>query len=67
MSTTQHDDPQLLTVEKVADRLRLGRTKVYELINSGELPHIKFGRACRIPRDGLSALIARKQQETSHA
>jgi excisionase family DNA binding protein len=67
MNANHVDDLQLLTVEEVAERLRLGRTKVYELMNSGELAYIKIGRACRIPRDSLYAFVARKRKEDHDA
>lgn len=58
---------ELLTIEDVMARLKLGRTKIYELINRGELRHIKIDRATRIPESELAALIARKLQEAAHA
>jgi excisionase family DNA binding protein len=38
----------LLRVPEVAEALGLGRTKVYELIATGELPVIRLGRAVRV-------------------
>jgi excisionase family DNA binding protein len=58
---------ELLTVEEVAERLKLGRTKIYELMDAGELPSITFGRARRIPASAVAALIARKLEEAAHA
>jgi excisionase family DNA binding protein len=43
----------LLTVRDVAVALRLGRTRTYALLRSGEIPVIRVGRAVRVPRDGL--------------
>ncbi len=43
--TTQ---PLLLTVPQVAKLLNLGRTKVYELIGTKQLPVVRFGRAVRV-------------------
>jgi len=39
----------LLTVPQAARALGLGRTKVYELIATGGLPTVRFGRSVRIP------------------
>jgi excisionase family DNA binding protein len=47
----------LLTVRDVAAALRLGRTRTYALLRSGEIPVIRVGRALRVPRDGLSRWI----------
>jgi len=44
---------ELLKVGEAAGFLRIGRTKVYELIARGELPVTRIGRAVRIPRRGL--------------
>jgi excisionase family DNA binding protein len=47
----------LLTVRDVAVALRLGRTRTYALLRSGEIPVIRVGRAVRVPRDGLHRWI----------
>ena len=47
----------LLTVHDVAVALRLGRTRTYALLRSGEIPVIRVGRAVRVPRDGLHRWI----------
>ncbi len=51
-------EPMLLRVDEVARALSLGRSKVYELIASGELPSITIGAARRVPLDALRAWIA---------
>jgi excisionase family DNA binding protein len=56
-------EPLLLKVEEAARRLSLSRTKVYELMESGELPSIKIGTARRIPRIALDEFIARQLPE----
>lgn len=43
----------LLTIPEVAKSLRLGRTKVYDLIYFEGLPVMRFGRAVRVPVDEL--------------
>ena len=58
---------ELLTPEEVAQRLRVGRTKVYELMDRGDLPSIKIDRCRRIPSRGVDAFIARKLEEAAHA
>lgn len=49
----------LLTAERAAERLSLGRTTVYGLIASGELASVKVGRARRVPAGALDAYVAR--------
>lgn len=46
-------EPMLLTVEDVQNALRLGRTKIYELIRTGQLPVVRIGRSVRIRREAL--------------
>jgi excisionase family DNA binding protein len=47
----------LLTVTEVADRLRLSPNKVYELLHSHQIPHIRLGRKFRIPAQALERWI----------
>jgi excisionase family DNA binding protein len=43
----------LLTVAAVAARLSLSRDQVYAMVARRELPSVRFGRAVRIPEEGL--------------
>ena len=45
--------PDLLSVNDVRHALRIGRTKAYEMIKSGEIQSIKIGNAIRIPKISL--------------
>jgi excisionase family DNA binding protein len=47
----------LMTVEEVAQDLRIGRTAVYALMDRGELPWLKIGRSRRIRRRDVEALV----------
>ena len=49
----------LLTVEEAADRLSIGRTKVYELVANGELGSVTIGRCRRIEVEAVAAFIDR--------
>jgi excisionase family DNA binding protein len=51
-------EPLLLRVEEVARALAIGRSKVYELIASGQLPSITIGSARRVPTEALQKWIA---------
>ncbi len=43
-----------MTVQEVADFLRLSRGKVYGMLNAGELPRARIGgRSCRVPRKAV--------------
>jgi excisionase family DNA binding protein len=52
-------EPLLLHASEVATMLGIGRSKVYEMTASGELPAVKIGTAVRIPRQGLMDWIER--------
>jgi excisionase family DNA binding protein len=56
-------DPVLLTPEQVARLLQLGRTKVFELIISGQIESVKIGKCRRIPPDAVHAYAARLRAE----
>ena len=58
-------DKICVTVEDVAQVLRLGRTAVYELIDSGELFSFKYGRCRLVPLKSLHEFIDRKIRAAS--
>ena len=67
MESPQEGAPQrlLLRIPEVAETLGIGRTKIYELIATGELPTIRLGRAVRISVSALQKWVeAREQQES---
>ena len=49
-----------MTVEEVGAFLRLGRSSVYKLMDSGEISHAKFGTARRIPRRSVIEFAAQR-------
>jgi len=49
-------DVGFLTVAEVADRLKLSRGHIYELVRAGRLAAIRTGRAVRVPVDALNEL-----------
>jgi excisionase family DNA binding protein len=53
-------DKLLLTPTEAAMMLGIGRTKLYELIRSGELVSITIDRARRVPRVAAEAYVARR-------
>lgn len=46
-------DAFLLKPEEAAKVLGLGRSKLYELIQTGQIPSLRVGRARRIPVEAL--------------
>jgi excisionase family DNA binding protein len=51
-------DKLLLTPVEAAKALSIGRSKVYELIQAGQLKSVRIGSCRRIPLDALHELLA---------
>lgn len=56
---------ELLTVPDVMARLKLGRSKVYDLIRSHRLISIKIDGARRIPADAVRDFILGQIEEAA--
>ncbi|MFG2992783.1 helix-turn-helix domain-containing protein [Streptomyces sp. NPDC048257] len=63
-TAAQPIDRVLYKVEAAAELLSLGRSTVYELMATGELPFVKLGRARRIRRADLDAFAAQLQPQS---
>ncbi len=48
------------TVAEAADYVGLGRTTTYQLVRSGTIPSVRFGRVWRIPRVKLDEYLAQQ-------
>jgi excisionase family DNA binding protein len=61
----QEGPPQrlLLPIPEVAETLGIGRTNIYELIATGELPTIRVGRAVRISVRTLQKWVEEREQQ----
>lgn len=53
----------LLTPTEAAELLGVGRTTIYELMNSGDIESVRIGRARRIPSAALLDFVARLRGE----
>jgi len=56
-------EPLLIRPIKAAEALDVSRSKLYEMIASGELPSIKVGGSVRVSVDGLRAWVDGKRAE----
>ena len=56
-------DRLLLRPVEAAEAIGIGRSKVYELLASGELPSIRIGGSVRVPVAALHAWIERQLAE----
>ncbi|MCH7810784.1 MAG: helix-turn-helix domain-containing protein [Chloroflexi bacterium] len=59
--------PQLLTVDRVCDTLKLGRTAVYRAIQTGALKSVLIGKSRRISLHALEEFIAQLEADDSGA
>lgn len=50
---------QLVRVAEVAELLTLSRSKVYQLMETGDLPYVRFGKSRRVPLEAVDRLILR--------
>jgi len=53
----------LLTIPEAADRLGIGRSKLYELVAEGELGVVRIGRAVRVEAAEIVDFVTRLRQE----
>jgi excisionase family DNA binding protein len=51
------DEPLLYTISEAATALRISRTKLYELLDSGDVESIHIGRSRKIPTEALRIYI----------
>jgi excisionase family DNA binding protein len=59
-------DKVLLTVPQAAERLGVGRSFLYGVIQRGELSSVKLGRARRVPVDALTKYVEWLQAAEQH-
>ena len=60
---TMPERPELLTVDETIRVLRLGRTRVNEILRSGELASYKLGRRRLVRRTDIEAWIERHKDQ----
>jgi len=61
VSPTNRDriEPLVYTIPEAAAALRISRTKLYELLDMGEIESFHIGRSRKIPADTLRDYIGR--------
>tara|TARA_R100001129_G_scaffold133822_1_gene95142 strand:- start:1543 stop:1731 length:189 start_codon:yes stop_codon:yes gene_type:complete len=57
MSEQRLVEPICVRINDAARMIGVGRTKVYELISSGELETVKIGKATRVTTASLHELV----------
>lgn len=58
MITSYEQLPLFLTVEELAETLKVGRTTAYELVRSEKIPSYRAGTQYRIPKESLQNLFS---------
>jgi len=48
----------LLTIPEFCERVSLGKTSVYQLLNEGKVKAVKLGKKTLIPRSSLNEFVA---------
>ncbi len=54
---------KLLKVADVMERLQLGKSKVFELLATGELESLKIDGARRVPEEAVDDFIEKRRAE----
>ena len=62
-----HTEPVVVTVAAAAAMLSIGRTRVYELIASGDLASVKLGASRRLTIKSIRQLLARSAMPPQRA
>ena len=57
----------LLTPREAADLLGIGRSKLYELLQAGQIPSVRIGKCRRIPATALRELVERLSSDADDA
>jgi excisionase family DNA binding protein len=57
----------MLKVHEAAAALGISRSKCYELLAAGTLPHVRIGASLRVPLDALEAWVERQTVGGSEA
>ena len=55
---TESSAMTFLTVQEVADLMRVSSMTVYRMVHAGEIPAIRFGRSFRIPQSAVAGIMA---------
>ncbi len=57
------EDGRIMTVEEVANYLRLSEAKIYQMARSGGVPAIRIGKSWRFKKDMLDAWLRQQTQD----
>ena len=55
-------DEMIYTIPEVAKYLKMSKSKVYDLVQRGKIPHIRIERSVRIKETALKAWLERHEE-----
>lgn len=58
------DLPLVLTMEELAETLKIGSNAAYRLVSSGALRCVRIGKSIRIPRSALMEYLDRPRTQS---
>lgn len=61
----ENQEPLILTVQDVAERLKLTDVTIYRLLKSGQIPGFKVGASWRIDDKDLNTYIKKQKKKRS--
>ena len=64
---TETVESEIMTVQEVAQYLRLAEATVYKLAQAGEIPGMKVGRAWRFKKELIDEWFKRETMRGSHS
>ena len=62
MDEQQHE---WLKVPEMAEKLRIARSRAYELVGNGEIPSVKIGHSIRVNRRELEKWLEEQHQPSA--
>jgi excisionase family DNA binding protein len=60
--TTAKEASQIMTVEEVAEFLKLSKITVYKLVKKGDLPGFRVGNSWRFRRETIAGIITKQME-----
>ncbi|MHA7306311.1 helix-turn-helix domain-containing protein [Arthrobacter sp. TMN-49] len=66
MSTPKPASSNFLTIDEVAQQLRVSKMTVYRLVQTHEIEAVRFGRLYRVPQEAVDAYIERSAIQGGH-
>lgn len=55
--------PEIMTREDVAKALCIGRDKSYQIMQSGKMKVLRFGKVCRVRREDFIEYVKSRKQK----